>query len=153
MTPRNLVEELGRRLNTNLALDDAGLARIMVDGTLPVDFELDEAGGRLLIYAVIGIPPASGPRLERFMESLLAANLFGSETGPCSPAFDRERQEMLLWFDLGEESHIETAMAALENLVAQAERWRSELADAQARNGKTPPPADVPAGIAGLMRA
>ncbi len=71
MTPRNLIEELGRRLNTALALDDAGLARIVVDDSLPVDFELDEANERLLVYSVIGILPAGKAR-ERFFEELLA---------------------------------------------------------------------------------
>ncbi len=152
MTPQNLVEELGRRLNTTLLLDDAGLARIVVDGTLPVDFELDDANGRLLVYAVIGILP-SGPDRERFFESLLAANLFGTETGACSPAFDRERNEMLLWFSFGEEAHIETAMSALENLVAQAEYWRSELSNAQTNRETAAPQAGVPAALGDFMRA
>ncbi len=83
-----------------------GLARIVVDDTLPVDFELDEANERLLVYSVIGILP-SGPAREQFFEELLAANLFGAQTGQCSPAFDRERNEMLLWFALGEDAHID----------------------------------------------
>ncbi len=74
MTPRNLIEELGRRLNTTLALDGAGLARIVVDDSLPVDFELDEANERLLVYSVIGILP-EGKAREQFFEELLAANL------------------------------------------------------------------------------
>lgn len=147
-----MVEELGRRLNTALALDDAGLARIIVDGTLPVDFELDEANGRLLVYAVIGILPA-GPAREQFFESLLAANLFGAETGTCSPAFDRERNEMLLWFTLGEQSHIEEAAAALENLVGQAEQWRNQLTNTQTSGSGTAPNAVASSAFDGFMRA
>jgi hypothetical protein len=130
MTPRNLIEEIGRRLNTPLALDDAGLARIIVDGALPVDFELDEANERLLIYAVIGILPLGRVR-EQFFENLLAASLFGAQTGLCSPAFDRERNETLLWFAVGEDAHLDEAAAALENLVQQAEHWRDQLAKLQ----------------------
>ncbi len=151
MTPRNVVEELGRRLNTPLALDGAGLARIVVDGTLPVDFELDDANARLLIYAVIGILPAGAAR-EHFFESLLAANLFGAETGPCSPAFDRERNEILLWFAIGEEAHIETTLAGLENLVAQAEQWRIQITEAQNGHAQTGVAA-APAGLNSFMRA
>jgi len=144
MTPRNLIEELGRRLNTQLALDEAGLARIIVDGSLPVDFELDEANERLLVYAVIGILPPGRTR-EQFFEELLAANLFGAQTGPCSPAFDRERNESLLWFALGEDAHIDGAAVALENLVQQAEHWRDRLSGLQAH----PPegPATAPAAV------
>jgi len=130
MTPRNLIEELGRRLGTSLALDDAGLARIIVDGSLPVDFELDEANERLLVYAVIGILPPGGAR-EQLFEELLGANLFGAQTGPCFPAFDRERNETLLWFALGEDAHLDAAATALENLVQQAEHWRDRLAGLQ----------------------
>jgi Tir chaperone family protein CesT len=130
MNLRNLVEELGRRLNTPLALDAGGLARIIVDQSLPVDFELDEPHGLLLVYAVIGILPA-GPTRERFFEKLLSDNLFGAQMAPCSPAFDPERNEMLLWFSLGESAHIEAAVDSLEKLVGLAEQWRNELTQAQ----------------------
>ncbi len=152
MTPRNLIEELGRRLNTALTLDDAGLARIVVDDTLPVDFELDEANERLLVYSVIGILP-SGPAREQFFEELLAANLFGAQTGQCSPAFDRERNEMLLWFALGEDAHIDGATAALENLVEQALRWQDRRNDSHA--GAPPAGAESPGSVAldGFVRA
>jgi hypothetical protein len=152
MTPRNLIEELGRRLNTALALDDAGLARIIVDGTLPVDFELDEANERLLVYSVIGILPAGRAR-EQFFEELLAANLFGSQTGSCSPAFDRERNELLLWFALAEDAHVDGVAAALENLVQQAEHWRNRLAESQSGLPEVPPEAPGRDVLDGFMRA
>ncbi len=153
MTLRNMVEEIGHRLNTALSLDGAGLARILVDDSLAVDFELDESSSRLLIYAVIGILPA-GPAREAFFENLLAANLFGADTGSCSPAFDRERNELLLWFALAEETHIETVMTWLENLVTQAEYWRPQLADAQANRATTVSPrSGAPAGIDSFVRA
>jgi hypothetical protein len=151
MTPRNLVEELGRRLNTPLALDDAGLARIIVDGALPVDFELDEARGALLVYAVIGILPPGRTR-EQFFEDLLAASLFGSQTGTCAPAFDRERNEMLLWFAVSEDAHLDEVATALENLVQQAEYWRDQLAKLQtsAPAGDSAAPVSV---LDGFVRA
>ncbi|MEJ0035258.1 MAG: type III secretion system chaperone [Gammaproteobacteria bacterium] len=152
MTPHNLIEEIGRRLGTALTLDNAGLARIMVDDTLPVDFELDEANERLLVYGVIGLPPPGRTR-ERFFEELLAANLFGAQTGTCSPAYDRERNEMLLWFSLGENTHIEEAAAALENLVEQALHWRKRLNDTS--TDAPPVHADMPATVSleGFVRA
>jgi hypothetical protein len=152
MTPRNLVEEIGRRLNIQLALDGGGLARIIVDGALPVDFELDEVNGRLLVYAVLGMLPTGAAR-EQFFESLLAANLFGAETGPCSPAFDRERNELLLWFALGEEAHIDGATASLEYLVGQAEQWRARLAEAETAYPETVHGAAAAASLDGFMRA
>jgi hypothetical protein len=130
MNLRNLVEELGRRLNTPLALDASGLARIIVDQSLPVDFELDEPHNLLLVYAVIGILPAGTAR-EQFFEKLLSDNLFGAQMAPCSPAFDPERNEILLWFSLGESAHIEGAVDSLEKLVGLAEQWRNELTQAQ----------------------
>jgi Tir chaperone protein (CesT) family len=152
MTPHNLVEELGRRLNTPLALDKARLARIIVDGSLPVDFELDEPNGRLLIYSVIGILPAGRAR-EQFFERLLAANLFGAETGPCSPAFDRERNEMLLWFSVGEDGNIEEVIVALENLVGRCEHWRAELAQAQTVDSELEPEPIESSGFESFVRA
>ncbi len=134
MTPRNLIEELGRRLNIQLALDHNGLARIVVDGALPVDFELDEPNGRLLVYAVLGTMPV-GPAQEVFMEEILAASLFGAELGPCSPAFDRQRNELLLWFVIGEDGNLDETTAKLEQLVGYAERWRTELSNAQSATG------------------
>jgi hypothetical protein len=130
MNLRNLVEELGRRLNTPLALDAGGLARIIVDQSLPVDFELDEPHGLLLVYCVIGILQA-GPKREQFFEKLLSDNLFGARMAPCSPAFDPERNELLLWFSVNESAHIEGAVDSLEKLVGLAEQWRNELTQAQ----------------------
>ncbi|HLA70998.1 MAG TPA: type III secretion system chaperone [Steroidobacteraceae bacterium] len=156
MNLRNLVEELGRRLNTPLALDGGGLARIIVDQSLPVDFELDEPHGLLLVYSVIGILPAGAAR-ERFFERLLSGNLFGAQMAPCSPAFDPERNEMLLWFSLGESAHIEGAVDALEKLVALAETWRNELTQVHV-GGDTvaagePAAYEPPAAFNAFMRA
>lgn len=156
MNLRNLVEELGRRLNTPLALDGGGLARIIVDQSLPVDFELDEPHGLLLVYSVIGILPAGSAR-EQFFEKLLTDNLFGAQMAPCSPAFDPERNEMLLWFSLGESAHIEGAVESLEKLVALAEKWRDELTTAQvgdtAANGDDTDSFEAPAPFNAFMRA
>ncbi|WP_174999247.1 type III secretion system chaperone [Rugamonas aquatica] len=127
MTPQNLVQELGQRLGITLTLDQAGLARLMIDNTLPVDFEHDESGDRLLVYSTLGITPL-GEERETVFADLLSANLFGAELGPCSPALDMVRDELLLWFALDEQSDIDGAMKALENLVAQTEHWRSRIA-------------------------
>lgn len=152
MNLRNLVEELGRRLNTPLALDGSGLARIIVDQSLPVDFELDEPRGTLLVYCVVGILPPGGAR-EAFFEKLLAANLFGAQLAPCSPAFDTERNEILLWFSLTEAAHIDGAIAALENLVGLAEQWRADLARAQTSDIAVAQPVAAPASFEAFMRA
>ncbi len=154
MNLRNLVEELGRRLNTPLALDAGGLARIIVDQSLPVDFELDEPHNLLLVYAVIGILPAGTAR-EQFFEKLLTDNLFGAQMAPCSPAFDPERNEILLWFSLGESAHIEGAVDSLEKLVGLAEQWRNELTQAQMSDNSEAPESDgyPPPAFNTFMRA
>lgn len=154
MTPHDLVEEIGIRLNISLKLDDAGLSRIMVDSYLPVDFEFDETGNRLLVYAVIGMLPVRGDGLERFFEELLTANLFGSAIGHCSPAVDGERNELILWFELDESIHLDTAMSMLENLIAQTEEWRKQLSAVGTR-ADAPPPADLPSmgGMDTFLRA
>ena len=124
MSPHNLVLELGQRLGITLALDSAGLARLMIDNSLPVDFEHDEVGDRLLVYATISTAPAAADRLALLTE-LLSANLFGADLGGCAPALDSVRDELLLWCAFTEQTGIDSAMAALENLVAQAEQWRA----------------------------
>lgn len=128
MSPQHLVEEIGRRLQVNLALDGFGLARLMIDGHLAVDFELDEPADRLLVCAALGILPA-GPRREAVLIELLGASLFGTGLGGCTPAFDAERFELLLWFPLDERHDVEQAVALLENLVAMTETWRTRLAE------------------------
>lgn len=127
MSPHNLVQELGQRLGITLALDHAGLARLMIDNTLPVDFEHDESGDRLLVYCTLGVTPL-GEERDALLAELLSANLFGAELGACAPALDVVRDELLLWFALDERSDIDGAMNALENLVAQAEHWRARIA-------------------------
>jgi Tir chaperone protein (CesT) family len=126
MSPHHLVEEIGRRLGVALVPDDAGMARLMVDGTLAVDFELDDANDRVFVCGTIGILPA-GPQREALFGDLLAANLFGADLGPCSPALDVERNELLLWFALDERDDIDGAVRALEDLVARLESWRGRL--------------------------
>lgn len=127
MTPHNLVAEVGLRLHTPLVLDNNGLARIMVDEIMPVDFEFDQGSGKLIVYSVVGMLAAGATR-ESFFEELLAANLFGVETGTCSPALDRERNEMLLWFSVDEEASVDGVLAMLENLIGRTEQWRARLA-------------------------
>ena len=126
MSPHHLVEEIGRRLGVALVPDDAGMARLMIDSTLAVDFELDDANDRVFVCGTIGILPA-GPQREALFAELLAANLFGADLGTCSPALDVERNELLLWFALDERDDIEGAVRALEDLVARLESWRGRL--------------------------
>ncbi len=140
MSPQSLVEEIGHRLGVPLALDDAGLARLMFDGDLAVDFEFDEMQERLFVCAPLGVVPA-GPERERLFADLLAAHLFGAETGPCAPALDAERGDLLLWFAIDDRQDIETALRALENLVVRAEHWRARLLGRETPpNGFAPPP-------------
>lgn len=127
MSPHNLVLELGQRLGITLSLDQAGLARLMIDNVLPVDFEHDESTGRLLVYATLGVTPSGGAR-EAVFAALLSAHLFGAETGACAPALDPVRDELLLWFALDEHSSLEQAMDALEQLVSCTEHWRERIA-------------------------
>ena len=63
MSPHHLVEEIGRRLGVALVPDDAGMARLMIDSTLAVDFELDDANDRLFVRGTIGLQ-AAGPQRE-----------------------------------------------------------------------------------------
>ena len=149
MSPQHLVEEIGRRLGVALVPDDAGMARLMVDGTLAIDFELDDSNERLFVCGTIGILPA-GPEREALFGEMLAANLFGADLGLCSPALDLERNELLLWFVLDERDHVEGAVHALEDLVARVEGWRARLV------GRAAPAADVaPASslVDALLRA
>ena len=137
MNSRTLVEELGRRLGVPLALDGAGLARLMVDGQLAIDFELDEARERLLVYAVIGSLPA-GPGREALFAELLAAHLFDAETGGTAPALDRERGELLLWLALDTHADTERAHSALLALAGQVEHWRGRLLEHAGGQQATP---------------
>jgi hypothetical protein len=149
MDPRHLVEEIGRRIGVALALDAAGLARIMIDGELAVDFELDEAGDRLLVCSSLGVVPAGAER-EAAFAGLLAANLFGDGLDGASPAFDAERGELLLWFALDESSAVDPALAAIERLVGRVEEWRTRLS---ARDVPAAPAGAAAPALAGFQLA
>ena len=126
MSIPELVKELGNHFNVALALNHDGMARLQLDDELLIDFEHDEASSRLLVYAAIGMLPAGAER-EALMLELLEANLFGSGTGSCAPAFDSAQSEFLLWFAAEEADSVAGLVPKLENLAIQAEKWRDRL--------------------------
>jgi Tir chaperone protein (CesT) family len=101
-----------------------------------VDFELDESGGQLFLYASLGARPAAGS--SGLYEQLLAGNLFWKDTGGATPGLDREGDRVVLLQSLPAERVSEADLkVAVERFVDVAEAWTRRVSEVVA------PPQDV----------
>ncbi|EXJ15660.1 type III secretion system chaperone [Imhoffiella purpurea] len=123
-------DELTRSLSDRLGLPDLaanreGMIRLAFAGDVEVDIEPEADGDALHIYTRLG-PQTEDPEV---LARLLAANLFGRETGGAVIALDDFLKELLLarTFALGT-LDADAFLAALEEFVNYAELWRDRLA-------------------------
>ena len=126
MTAEQLLADLGGRIGlSQLALDENGRCRLMFDGAVAVDLELDSETGRLHLYAVLGPVPAEGA--EQVFRRMLSQHLFGQRTGGACYGLDELSGELLLFTTVDPEATDGLAFqAAVANLLAQAEAWAAE---------------------------
>jgi hypothetical protein len=128
-----LLDEFGRTAGLGrVALNDEGVCRLVLDEDLTVDVEVapeaSRAAGSFFLHAVAGRLPA-GDGDPGLLKELLAANLFGRDTGGATLALDPDLGEVVLLRELGAEAtDYGTFAAALERFVNALDRWRGRLA-------------------------
>lgn len=126
MTFDELTRSLSSRLGLpELAVNQDGMLRLAFAGDVDVDIEPETDLGVLHIYSRLG-PQTDDPDV---LARLLAANLFGKDTGGAVIALDHFLKEFLLarTFTLGTLDP-EVFLQALEDFVNYAELWRNRLA-------------------------
>jgi hypothetical protein len=127
MAPEQLLSQLGAAMNLpQLAFDGKGCARLLVDGQVAVNFELDAANEAIQIYSTIGPLPTQGG--EAVYLALLEGNLFGAQTGGATLAVDSLHHEVVLCRTVPTADMDPAAFAMLvERFVAAAEEWTQKL--------------------------
>jgi len=124
-----LLDEFGRTAGLGrVALNDEGVCRLVLDEDLTVDVEVapeaSRAAGSFFLHAVAGRLPA-GDGDPGLLKELLAANLFGRDTGGATLALDPDLGEVVLLRELGAEAtDYGTFAAALTGQEAiELRRW------------------------------
>lgn len=137
MNASDLLAELGRTLGLpDLALSGLGTASLVIDGDLTLNLEHEADAGLLVAYLSLGQAPADG-RDDCFAR-LLAANLFGHDSGGGSIGLDRGSDELVLSRSFVLEHTDALGLeAGLAALVDAARRRRADLASAPAAPADT----------------
>lgn len=135
MTPEQLLAQLGLAMNLpGLAFDANGCARLMVDGRIAINFEVDEGAGGLQIYSTLAPLPAQdqGPLLLMLLEG----NLFGAQTLGATLAVDTLYNEIVLCRAIAvQEMNAPAFTAIVERFVTAVQEWTHRLSTG------APPPA------------
>lgn len=96
MIQNQLLDAVGQACGLQgLQFNDQQCARLLVDGTLSVQFEYHDERRLLHIYSSLGSVPASDR--ESLFRALLEANLFGQETAGATLAIDKLQRDIVLW--------------------------------------------------------
>jgi hypothetical protein len=151
MNASDLLADFAQRLGLPpITFSDEGTARVLVDGTLPIDWQHDAASQQLHLMVSFG-PPPEGEEREAYLLRVLAANLLGRETGGAVFAFDPAAGDVVLTRTLSLEATDSLVLEnALNGLLAAVETLReafSAPAPAGQADGTQPASAD------GFLRA
>ena len=140
----------------DLRLDEQGCARLRVDDTIDVNFEASANSHLLHVYCTLGpVPPTDR---ERCFEQLLAANLFGADTGGGTLAIDAAFGEIVLCTDIGNHGWTsELILSRLQRFIDAARGWQERFAALRAEaDTDLSPPASAgrePPGDSGFLHA
>lgn len=110
----------------NLKFSPDGCARLMFEGDVAIDLEIDPSSEQIQLYSVLGPVPAANR--ESLYRSLLEGNLFGSQTGGAALSIDPVQDEVLLCRQYpvaaGQPGHL---AQVLEEFAGIAGHWRQQL--------------------------
>lgn len=123
MTAQELLQELGTTLGIKPEFGNAGTCRLLFDDNA-VDFEA--ADETLFLIAEVGSVPAEGR--EAVYARLLAANLFGAQTGGATLGLDQDKECVILHRALPLPCDYPPFEAALEGFVKSLRYWKEWLA-------------------------
>ncbi len=108
-----------------LAFDDNGVCRLVLDDVFDIDIELD--GSEVSFFAVLGSMDGVGPGMLRRM---MGANLTGDKTGEATLAIDEMSESVMLCRRLPADGLSYPAFErALEGFFEGFQRWRQKLGD------------------------
>lgn len=126
---QRLLSALGEAIGIHpLNFNDDGVCRLMLDGVLVIDIELQPDKGLLLLHSVVGPHPGDNLAL---CHQLLSANLFGRGTGEATLALDEQRDELLLFRTIRIEGTTPSEfVAAVESFSIHADYWTSQIMEA-----------------------
>ena len=126
---QELLWDLGALIEVPLHIDKNHACRLLLDETLPIQMELSEERGELLIGAFLGeIPPG------RFRENVLKESL--KVNGAAHPFgtfayIDKINTLVLHTFLPAETVSGETLAAFLEGFIAEAKTWQEAISSGQ----------------------
>ena len=123
MTAQELLQELGTILGIKPAFGNAETCRLLFDDDA-VDFEA--ADETLFLIAEVGPVPVEGR--EAVYARLLAANLFGAQTGGATLGLDPDKERVILHRALPLPCDYAPFEAALERFVKSLRYWKEWLA-------------------------
>ena len=110
----------------DFALDDRGMARLQLDGTLIIDFEFDSTNNVLHLYSSIAPAPHD---CEAQLRLLMEANLFLDRSVGTTFALDGMTGEFMCCVRLEPEKlNAEDIVKHVERIADAVERLRADLA-------------------------
>jgi hypothetical protein len=110
----------------DFALDDRGMARLQLDGTLIIDFEFDGTNNVLHLYSSIAPAPHD---CEAQLQLLMEANLFLDRSVGTTFALDGMTGEFMCCVRLEPEKlNAEDIVKHVERIADAVERLRADLA-------------------------
>jgi hypothetical protein len=109
----------------DFALDDKGMARLQLDGTLVIDFEYDAVNNVLHLYSCIAPAPQ---QCEAQLRLLMEANLFLDRSVGTTFALDSLTNEFMACVRLEpEKMHGQDLVTHVERMADAVERLRADL--------------------------
>ena len=129
MITDQLLQSVGQACGLNtLKFDARGCARLLIDGTLSVQFEHNESDDLIYLYSPLGTIPLTGR--ENLFQQLLEANLFGHDTAGATLAIDKLHNDIILWQAVPVSATTpEDMVKAVEGFIAVAESWQQQMSD------------------------
>lgn len=151
MHSEQLITEIAARLNLpKLGFNDNNVCRIVADSQYMVDLEWAESSRALYVYSIVH---TRASELKHRFAELLAANLFGHETGDAILSLDIERNEVFLHrkFEL-EQLDIEWFMQELDSFVDAVADWTQRLHRNQTKKDAAEKPSSGDHTASGLIK-
>ncbi len=134
---RGFLDALGAQARLDVAEAAAtGGCTLEFDGGLEVTFELAPGGSMVHVYSTL-LTIAPGAGREAMLATVLQLHLFGMATQDCYFGLDPQHDRVILFKTVDLALHDEgSALQAVENLVNQAERWKSALLEFAQKTGQ-----------------
>jgi hypothetical protein len=124
----------------DFALDDRGMARLQLDGTLIIDFEFDSSNNVLHLYSSVASAPHD---CEQQLRLLMEANLFLDRSVGTTFALDGMTGEFMCCVRLEPEKlGVDDLVRHVERMADAVERLRGDLAALEAGIASPAPDGD-----------